>query len=220
MKVKSIILALGLLGSAAAYANGTAPAPTAQPTTPQTSAQWLERMTDFTRNASAYRDPKVFVPWANAVTEPGFYTQMGVNMKGHFGTVHAQVHFAPQELQSSSVQVTVDAASVDAGSSQTDQLLRGADWLDAKADPQARFVSTRWSAAGPGRYWVDGNFTVRGATHALRVLVSTHAQGKALAMDADFKLQRTAWGLGSGSWADTSVVAADIPVQVHLVVAP
>ncbi len=147
-------------------------------------------------------------------------TQMGVNMKGHFGTVHAQVHFAPQELQSSSVQVTVDAASVDAGSSQTDQLLRGADWLDAKADPQARFVSTRWSAAGPGRYWVDGNFTVRGATHALRVLVSTHAQGKALAMDADFKLQRTAWGLGSGSWADTSVVAADIPVQVHLVVAP
>jgi polyisoprenoid-binding protein YceI len=39
-------------------------------------------------------------------------------------------------------------------------------------------------------------------------------------MDADFKLQRTAWGLGSGSWADTSVVAADIPVHVHLVVAP
>jgi polyisoprenoid-binding protein YceI len=147
-------------------------------------------------------------------------SQMGVTMKGHFGTVHAQVHFTPQDLQASSVQVSVDAASVDAGSSQTNELLRGPDWLDAKADPQARFVSTRWSAAGPGRYWVDGNFTVRGATHALRVLVSTHAQGKALAMDADFKLQRTSWGLGGGSWADTSVVAADIPVQVHLVVAP
>ena len=147
-------------------------------------------------------------------------TQMGVTMKGHFGTVHAQVHFAPQDLQASSVQVSVDAASVDAGGSQANQLLIGPDWLDAKADPQARFVSTHWSAAGPGRYWVDGNFTVRGATHPLRVLVSTHAQGKALAMDADFKLQRTVWGLGSGSWADTSVVAADIPVQVHLVVAP
>ncbi len=147
-------------------------------------------------------------------------TQMGVTMKGHFGTVHAQVHFAPQDLQASSVQVSVDAASVDAGSSQTNQLLLGPDWLDAKADPQARFVSTRWSSAGPGRYWVDGSFTVRGATHPLRALVSTHAQGKDLVMDADFKLQRTAWGLGSGSWADTSVVAADIPVHVHLVVAP
>ena len=147
-------------------------------------------------------------------------TQMGVAMKGHFGTVHAQVHFTPQDPKSSSVQVSVDAASVHAGSAQTDELLRGPDWLDAKADPQARFVSSAWSAAGPGRYWVDGQFTVRGVTHPLRVLVSTHAQGQALALDADFKLQRTAWGLGSGSWADTSVVAADIPVHVHLVVAP
>ncbi len=147
-------------------------------------------------------------------------TQMGVAMKGHFGTVHAQVHFAPQDLKASSVQVSVDAASVDAGESQTNDLLRGADWLNAKADPQARFVSTAWSAAGSGRYQVDGNFTVRGITHPLRVLVTTHAQGNDLSMDADFKLQRTAWGLGSGSWADTSVVAADIPVHVHLVVAP
>ena len=147
-------------------------------------------------------------------------TQMGVAMKGHFGTVHAQVHFTPQDPKTSSVQVSVDAASVHAGSAQTDELLRGPDWLDAKADPQARFVSSAWSAAGPGRYWVDGQFTVRGITHPLRVLVSAHAQGQALALDADFKLQRTAWGLGSGSWADTSVVAADIPVHVHLVVAP
>ena len=29
---------------------------------------------------SAYKDPKVFVPWVNAVTEPGFYTTMGNNM--------------------------------------------------------------------------------------------------------------------------------------------
>ena len=147
-------------------------------------------------------------------------TQMGVAMKGHFGTVHAQVHFTPQDPKTSSVQVSVDTASVDAGSGQTNELLRGADWLDAKADPQARFVSSAWSAAGPGRYWVDGQFTVRGVTHPLRVLVSTHAQGQELAMDADFKLQRGSWGLGSGSWADTSVVAADIPVHVHLVVAP
>ena len=69
-----------------AFANGTqanaAPQgnPAAAHNIPQTPEQWLERMTDFTRNASAYRDPKVFVPWSNAVTEPGFYTQMGVNM--------------------------------------------------------------------------------------------------------------------------------------------
>ncbi len=34
-------------------------------------------MTDFTQNMSAFKDPRVFVPWFNAVTEPGFYTTMG-----------------------------------------------------------------------------------------------------------------------------------------------
>ncbi len=146
--------------------------------------------------------------------------QMGVPMKGHFATVQAQVHFAPQDLKHSRVEVTVQAASVDAGSSQTNDLLRGADWLDAKAFPQARFVSTGFVPAGAGRYWASGNFTVRGATRALRVLVTTHAAGPALAMDADFQLDRSAYGLGGGSWADTSVVAAMIPVHVHLLVAP
>jgi hypothetical protein len=37
-------------------------------------------MTDMTQNMSAYKDPKVFVPWLNAVTEPGFYTTMGLQM--------------------------------------------------------------------------------------------------------------------------------------------
>ena len=147
-------------------------------------------------------------------------TQMGVAMKGRFATVQAQVHFAPQQPAGSRVEVTVQAASVDAGSSQTDELLRGADWLDAKAFPQARFVSSAFTPAGAGRYWVDGSFTVRGVSHPLRVLVTTHASGADLAMDADFQLDRRSYGLGGGSWADTGVVAADIAVHVQLLAQP
>ncbi len=81
MKLKALTAVVGMAVAQFALANGTAPAaPTAPAPIPQTSQQWLERMTDFTRNASAYRDPKVFVPWFNAVTEPSFYSQMGINM--------------------------------------------------------------------------------------------------------------------------------------------
>jgi hypothetical protein len=62
MKVQTLVIALGLIGSSAALANGSAPAAPETVTAPQSSAQWLERMTDFTRNGSAYRDPKMFVP--------------------------------------------------------------------------------------------------------------------------------------------------------------
>jgi polyisoprenoid-binding protein YceI len=145
--------------------------------------------------------------------------QMGVAMKGHFATVQAQVRFAPADLQASRVSVAVACASVHAGGSQADSLLRGPDWLDAKAHPQARFVSTAFTADGPGRYWVDGRFTVRGTTHPMRVLLLTHAAGADLAMDVDFRLDRGSYGVGGGSWADTSVVSGEIPVHVHLLVA-
>lgn len=146
--------------------------------------------------------------------------QMGTPIKGRFKTVTAQVDFQPADLARSQVSVTVQAASVDAGSAQTNALLTGADWLAAKADPQARFVSSSFAPDGPGRYWLSGAFTAKGHSQPLRVLVTTHPAGADLVMEASFTLDRTAFGLGAGSWADTSVVAAAIPVQVHLVVSP
>jgi outer membrane protein OmpA-like peptidoglycan-associated protein len=35
-----------------------------------TAQQWLERMTDFTQNASAFKDPRTFTQWYGAMTDP------------------------------------------------------------------------------------------------------------------------------------------------------
>jgi polyisoprenoid-binding protein YceI len=147
-------------------------------------------------------------------------TQMGVPIHGHFKTLAAVVDFQAADLAQCHVTVVISAASVDAGSRQTNDLLTGSDWLDAKADPQDRFVSTSFTQAGPGKYWVAGNFSVKGKSQPLRVLVTTHMAGANLVLDADFPLNRTAFGLGTGSWADTSVVAASLPIHVQLLVAP
>ncbi|TCJ13450.1 OmpA family protein [Parasulfuritortus cantonensis] len=50
-----------------------APVSQTTPVAPRTPEEWLTRMTDFTQNGSAFKDPRVFVPWSQAVTEPGFY---------------------------------------------------------------------------------------------------------------------------------------------------
>ena len=170
--------------------------------------------------APAWAQPGAYTHVLPASTVTFSATQMGVAMHGRFARLSAQIDFVPADLAKSHVSVTIDAASVDAGSSQTNALLTGADWLDAKAYPQARFVSSSFAPDGPGRYWVSGQFTAKGHTQPMRVLVTTQAAGADLAMDADFTLQRTTFGLGTGSWADTGVVAAGIPVHVHLLVAP
>ena len=71
MKLKYLTLTLATLAfSTQAFAQSAAPAavaPGAQaaaPATPKTPEEWLARMTDFTRNSSAFRDPRVFVPWS------------------------------------------------------------------------------------------------------------------------------------------------------------
>ena len=86
MKLKLITVVLALAATPAFAAMGTTDIPTfagqaaaqaaAKSGTPQTPEEWLARMTDFSRNMSAFKDPKVFVPWTNAVTEPAFYIAM------------------------------------------------------------------------------------------------------------------------------------------------
>lgn len=86
MKLKLLTLALAFAAVPAHAAMGTTEIPTfagqaaaaeaAKKATPQTPEEWLARMTDFTRNLSAFKDPRVFVPWTHAVTEPGFYIAM------------------------------------------------------------------------------------------------------------------------------------------------
>ena len=170
--------------------------------------------------APAWAQPVAYTHALPASSVTFTATLMGVPMKGHFKAVSAQVDFMPGDLAGSHVAVTVQAASIDAGSAQTNALLTGADWLAAKTDPQARFASNSFASDGPGRYWLSGTLSAKGHSQPLRVLVSTHPDGKNLVMDVHFDLDRTAFGLGTGSWSDTSVVAAAIPVKVHLVVSP
>ena len=146
-------------------------------------------------------------------------TQMGVTMPGHFSRMTAQVTFDPAHAAADHLTLSVDTASADAGSSQTTTLITGADWLDAAHHPQASFVASRFTPDGPNRWWVDGTFSVKGHSAPLRVLASAHPQGPDLALDADFDLKRLQWGLGSGAWADTSVVGATLPIHVHLLLA-
>ncbi len=73
MKIKSLVAVLAFAAAGSAFADAPA-------ATPQTPEAWLARMSDMTQNMTAYKDPKVFVPFVNAISEPGFYTTMGTMM--------------------------------------------------------------------------------------------------------------------------------------------
>lgn len=86
MKLKLICAALALAATPALAAMGTTEIPTfagqaaakeaAKTAMPKNPEEWMQRMTDFSNNLIELKDPRYFVPWANAITEPSFYVAM------------------------------------------------------------------------------------------------------------------------------------------------
>ena len=75
MKPKTLVLAL-----AATFASGVLAAEPPAQAVPQSPEKWAQSLWDFTRNPNALKDPKQFVPFATAATEPAFYTALGMQM--------------------------------------------------------------------------------------------------------------------------------------------
>jgi polyisoprenoid-binding protein YceI len=68
-----------------------------------------------------------------------------------------------EDLARASVSVSIEAASVDTHLAVRDNQVRSADFLDAEHFPNITFASTAVREK-EGRYFVDGNLTIRGRT--------------------------------------------------------
>lgn len=94
MQIKPLVFAVSAaLAAVSSTASAQTPAyPVMQPfpvaapqaavpgATPQNVDQWVSRMTDFTQNASAFKDPALFAAWTNAMTDPAMIAAMGNQM--------------------------------------------------------------------------------------------------------------------------------------------
>jgi polyisoprenoid-binding protein YceI len=75
-----------------------------------------------------------------------------------------------EDLARSSVNVTIDAASVNTNEPTRDNHVRSADFLDVENFPDITFVSTA-VRSDSGSYFVDGNLTIRGTTRPVTLEV-------------------------------------------------
>ena len=85
------------------------------------------------------------------------------NVRGHFGNIGGTVVLNEVDITKSSVNVTIDVATVDTGVAQRDGDLKGANFFDVAQFPTATFVSTSIAKNGTG-LTVSGNLTLHGVT--------------------------------------------------------
>jgi len=145
--------------------------------------------------------------------------QMSVPVAGNFTKFDANIDFDPAKPAGGSARLTVDTASYDLGNSTYNDSVRGPAWFDAKAYPQATFVSTAIAPTGPNQYSVSGNLTIKGHTESVAVPVVLTQQGAMQTFDGTLPIHRLLFGIGTGDWKDTSTVADEVLIKFHIVIA-
>jgi polyisoprenoid-binding protein YceI len=98
-------------------------------------------------------------------------------VRGRFGAYSGTVKLDDADLTQSTLEVEIDAASIDTGVADRDQHLRSADFLDTANHPKLRFVSKKIERQGSG-YRVHGELTIRDVTRPVTLDAEYGGQAK------------------------------------------
>ncbi|MDW2982627.1 MAG: YceI family protein [Rhodanobacter sp.] len=146
-------------------------------------------------------------------------TFQGESFDGQFGQWTAAIRYDPANLAASKFDVEVTLASVKTGDSDRDTALPGADFFDVAKFPKAHFVTTGFRRSG-GKVIADGTLTLRGVSKPVSLEVAFKPQAGGATLDVAGTVKRLDFGVGTGDYADTSVIGGEVKVTAHLQLAP
>jgi polyisoprenoid-binding protein YceI len=86
------------------------------------------------------------------------------NVRGEFGKTTGTVKLDEKDVTRSSVEATIETASIDTRVPDRDNDLRSPDFFDAAKFPKITFKSTKVEKAGEGKLKVTGNLTIKDVT--------------------------------------------------------
>ncbi|HEX4779116.1 MAG TPA: YceI family protein [Usitatibacter sp.] len=140
-------------------------------------------------------------------------TQMGISVEGRFRKFDAAVAFDPAKPEATRGEFSVDLASIDLGTPESETEAKRKPWLDVQGFPQAKFTSASVKALGGGRFEARGPLTIKGNTHDIVAPFTVAESNGVRIVDGQFLLKRLQYKVGEGEWADTDTVADDITVH-------
>ncbi len=155
----------------------------------------------------------------------GFWVRhlMVTKVHGSFTKWSGKLSLDDQDPQKSTVEVQIDAASIDTKEPQRDGHLRSADFFDAEKFPHITFKSTQIEAAGEGNYHVTGDLTIRGVTHPIKLEVEDNGRSKhpmagdlRAGFSAHGSIKRSDFGLSWNAALETGGVVVSDKVEIVL----
>lgn len=98
-------------------------------------------------------------------------------LTGRFNDFDGRFTYDEFQPDKSTVEITIDPASVDSNHAERDKHLRDEDFLHVSKYPKARFVSTSFVLNEKGEGVMTGKLTLRGVTREIEIEVKRVGQG-------------------------------------------
>lgn len=144
---------------------------------------------------------------------------MGISIvPGDFPKLSGTAQIDDEDISKSSVNATIDVASLTTRVERRDNDLKSPNWFDVAKYPTMTFQSTKIVKTGAGAVTMTGNLTIHGVTKEvtfdvmdLTVPIST-PQGMHRGVSASTKIDRRDFGLA----ADGPVVGNDISIDLYI----
>ena len=144
-------------------------------------------------------------------------------VRGKFQKLSGTVNLDEKDPTKSSIEVTIDATSIDTGEPKRDAHLKSADFFDVAKYPTLTFKSSKIEKAGKGKFKVTGDLTMHGQTRPVTLAidgptgaVKTPWGSLTRGVSATGKLNRKDWGLGWNKAIEMGGVMVGDEVQLQL----
>jgi len=132
---------------------------------------------------------------------------------GAFKEFDVRVHFDTSDTANSRLEVTIAVRSADFASAEVNDAIVGPDWFDVARFPQADFHATEIRRIESNRYVARGTMSLKGIRRPIEVPFAWSDERGAARMTGELVLQRGVFGIGTGEWAATNVIGADVRVR-------
>ncbi|MHA4842676.1 YceI family protein [Flavitalea antarctica] len=124
----------------------------------------------------------------------------GFSVTGRFSGLEGKIFFDPASPANSSVNVSVDANTIDTDNNTRDNHLRKDDYFDVANYPRIRFVS---SGIIPGKksgeYVINGKLTIKKVTKDISFPFTAKTLSAGYRLKGEFRINRRDFGVGGGS---------------------
>lgn len=141
---------------------------------------------------------------------------------GSYGDWDGVIRFDPANLKGSSINMSINAGSVNTANERRDAHLRTADFFETEKFPTMRFVSTNIQKMGENSFVAVGNLTIKETTKEIRLPFTflgsmPHPRGGTVAgFKANYQILRNDYGVGTGGYVETQTIGNEVDIEILL----